>query len=197
MSQAVPKTKTAVLISGRGSNMLALVDAAKAADYPADIQLVISNRPEAAGLKAAEDQGVIAISIDHRAFKSRKAFEVELDRVLREHDIEFVVCAGFMRILGKTIVRKWSGRMINIHPSLLPKYKGLDTHQRALDAGDNIHGCTVHWVSEGVDEGEIIAQSSLYIEADDTAESLAKRVQVLEHRLYTDALKSVLTLNTP
>jgi len=193
VSQAAPKTKTAVLISGRGSNMLALIDAAKAADYPADIQLVISNRPEAAGLQAAEEQDVKAICIDHTTFPSRKAFEVELDRVLKQHDIEFVVCAGFMRILGKTIVRKWSGRMINIHPSLLPKYKGLDTHQRALDAGDAEHGCTVHWVSEGVDDGEIIAQARLSVNTGDTADSLARRVQRLEHSLYTQALRTVLT----
>lgn len=192
---ATPKTKTAILISGRGSNMLALIKAAKAPDYPADIQLVISNRPEAAGLQAAEAQGVKAVSLDHKTYKTRKTFEVELDRVLRDHNIEFVVCAGFMRILGKTIVRKWSDRMINIHPSLLPKYKGLDTHQRALDAGDAKHGCTVHWVSEGVDDGEIIAQADLSISADDTADSLAHRVQGLEHTLYTEALRTVLTPN--
>ena len=187
------KTKTAVLISGRGSNMVALIEASKAADYPANIKLVFSNRPEAAGLAAAKRLGVKAIALDHKDFKSRRDFELELNNILKANDIDFVVCAGFMRILGKAIVRKWAGRMINIHPSLLPKYKGLDTHQRALDAGDLSHGCTVHWVTEGVDEGEIIAQAALDIQNSDTAETLAMRVQALEHELYPKALKLAVT----
>ena len=173
--------------------MVALVEASKAADYPADIELVISNRPEAVGLDAAKRMGVKAIALDHKDFESRRDFELELNNILKAHDIDFVVCAGFMRILGKAIVRKWAGRMINIHPSLLPKYKGLDTHQRALDAGDLSHGCTVHWVTEGVDEGEIIAQAALDIQNSDTAETLAMRVQALEHELYPKALKLAIT----
>jgi len=117
---------------------------------------------------------------------------LELDAALRAHDIEFVACAGFMRVLGEGFVRDWTGKMINIHPSLLPKYKGLHTHKRAIEAKDTEHGCTVHWVNEGVDEGKIIAQSALNIAADDTPDSLAKRVQVLEHRLYPEALKQAL-----
>jgi len=173
--------------------MLALIEAAKDETYPADIQLVISNRPEAAGLRKADDKGVKAICIDHRDFDSRADFEAELDAALRAHQIEFVACAGFMRVLGKQFVRAWSGKLINIHPSLLPKYKGLHTHKRAIEAADAEHGCTVHWVNEGVDEGKIIAQSSLKIKAGDSETSLAKRVQTLEHRLYPAALAEAVT----
>ena len=189
----VAKTKTAILISGRGTNMSALIAASKTDDYPAEIDLVISNRPDAEGLKVANSRDIKAVALDHKLFKSRRSFDKALHELLKEHNIEFVVCAGFMRILGKEIVRKWSGRMINIHPSLLPKYKGLDTHQRAIDARDKKHGCTVHWVSEGVDDGEIIAQAELEINGGDTADSLAKRVQALEHALYPLAFKQVLT----
>ncbi len=187
------KTKTAILISGRGTNMSALIAASKTDDYPAEINLVISNRPDAEGLKVANSRDIKAVALDHKLFKSRRSFDKALHELLKEHNIEFVVCAGFMRILGKEIVRNWSGRMINIHPSLLPKYKGLDTHQRAIDARDKKHGCTVHWVSEGVDDGEIIAQAELEINGGDTADSLAKRVQALEHALYPLAFKQVLT----
>jgi phosphoribosylglycinamide formyltransferase-1 len=173
--------------------MAALIDAAKQPDYPADIQLVISNRPEALGLRKADDMGVTAICIDHRDFKARADFEAELDAALRAHDIEFVACAGFMRVLGGAFVRAWSGKLINIHPSLLPKYKGLHTHKRAIEAKDVKHGCTVHWVSEGVDEGKIIAQSALEIDPANTPETLAKRVQDLEYDLYPAALKQVLS----
>ena len=189
----VAKTKTAILISGRGTNMSALIAASKTDDYPAEIDLVISNRPDAEGLKVAKSRDIKAVALDHKLFKSRRSFDKALHELLKEHNIEFVVCAGFMRILGKEIVRNWSGRMINIHPSLLPKYKGLDTHQRAIDARDKKHGCTVHWVSEGVDDGEIIAQAELEINGGDTADSLAKRVQALEHALYPLAFKQVLT----
>lgn len=173
--------------------MMALIEAAQDKSYPADIQLVISNRPEAAGLRKADDMGVTAICIDHRDFDSRAEFEVELDAALRAHEIKFVACAGFMRVLGKKFVRAWSGKLINIHPSLLPKYKGLHTHQRAIEASDSKHGCTVHWVNEGVDDGKIISQSSLNIHADDTADSLAERVKTLEHSLYPLALAEAVT----
>ena len=173
--------------------MSALIAASKTDDYPAEIDLVISNRPDAEGLKVANSRDIKAVALDHKLFKSRRSFDKALHELLKEHNIEFVVCAGFMRILGKEIVRNWSGRMINIHPSLLPKYKGLDTHQRAIDARDKKHGCTVHWVSEGVDDGEIIAQAELEINGGDTADSLAKRVQALEHALYPLAFKQVLT----
>jgi len=191
---SVPKrTPTAILISGTGSNMTALIEAAQKPDYPADIQLVISNLQEAAGLRKADEMGVTAICIDHRDFKTRTDFEAELDAALRAHNIEFVACAGFMRVLGAAFVNKWSGKLINIHPSLLPKYKGLHTHKRAIEAKDVEHGCTVHWVNEGVDEGKIIAQSALIVTPKDTPETLAKRVQTLEHTLYPVALASALT----
>lgn len=173
--------------------MTALIKASKVDDYPADIKLVVSNRPDALGLAAAKSLGVEAVALDHKLFKSRNAFEKDLNDLLQKHNIEFVVCAGFMRILGKEIVRKWTGRMINIHPSLLPKYKGLNTHQRAINAGDKKHGCTVHWVSKGVDDGEIIAQAELTIRDGDSADLLAQRVRTLEHTLYPRALKQVLT----
>ena len=175
--------------------MVALIEAAQNKTYPADIQLVISNRPEAAGLRKADELGVTAICIDHRDFDSRVDFEVELDAALRAHKIEFVACAGFMRVLGKKFVRTWAGKMINIHPSLLPKYKGLHTHKRAIEAGDSKHGCTVHWVNEGVDDGKVIAQSSLKIHSNDTENSLAQRVKTIEHALYPLALAKALTAN--
>lgn len=173
--------------------MVALIEAAQNPDYPADIQLVISNRPEAAGLRKADDLGVKAICIDHRDYEKRADFEAELNAALRAHDIEFVACAGFMRVLGAKFVKQWKMKLINIHPSLLPKYKGLNTHKRALDAGDTHHGCTVHWVNEGVDEGSTIAQSKLTIKLDDTPDTLAKRVQILEHQLYPKALAEAIT----
>jgi len=173
--------------------MTALIEAAQAPDYPADIQLVISNRPEALGLHKADALGVKAICIDHRDYKKRSEFEAELDAALRAHGIDFIACAGFMRVLGENFVQAWSGKIINIHPSLLPKYKGLHTHTRAIEAGDEKHGCTVHWVNEGVDEGKIIAQSELDILPDDTPDDLAKRVQALEHTLYPEALKAAVT----
>ncbi len=175
--------------------MVALIAAAQAETYPADIRLVISNRPEAEGLRKADALGVNAICIDHRDFKTRADFEAELDAALHAHGIEFVACAGFMRVLGKDFTRRWTDKIINIHPSLLPKYKGLHTHKRALEAKDREHGCTVHWVTEGVDEGEIIAQSALAVTAADTVETLAARVKALEHTLYPAALKRALIEN--
>ena len=174
--------------------MAALIAAAQDDAYPADIKLVISNRPEAAGLRKADDLAVPAICIDHRDFDSRAEFERELDAALRAHDIEFIACAGFMRVLGEAFVRAWSGKIINLHPSLLPKYKGLHTHKRALEAKDAEHGCTVHWVNEGMDEGKIISQSSLKIHPTDTEDTLAKRVQSLEHALYPLALAKSITI---
>jgi len=140
----------------------------------------------------ADERGITAICIDHRDYDCRSDFEKELDAALRAHDVKFVACAGFMRVLEAKFVKAWAGRMINIHPSLLPKYKGLHTHRRALEAGDAQHGCTVHWVSEGVDDGAIIAQSSLDVKPHDTEESLAARVQLLEHALYPQALSQAI-----
>lgn len=187
------KTRTAILISGRGSNMVAIAKAAMADDYPAQIALVISNRPGALGLYAASKMGITAITVDHTAYKKRQDFEAELHAILTAHSIDFVVCAGFMRVLTADFVAKWESRMINIHPSLLPKYKGLNTHARAIAAGDSEHGASVHWVSEGVDEGKIIAQARLKITHSDTAETLAARLLPLEQALFPKALKQVLT----
>ncbi len=185
------RLKLAILISGRGSNMEALLKAAASdPDFPAEPVLVVSNKPDALGLVLAEAAGVTALALDHRRFgKDREAFERELDAALRAAGAEIIALAGFMRVLTEWFVTRWEGRMINIHPSLLPKYTGLDTHQRAIDAGDTEAGCTVHWVSAGVDEGEIIAQASVPILPGDTADTLAARTLPAEHKLYPEALK--------
>lgn len=185
------RLKLAILISGRGSNMEALLKAIAAdAEFPAVPVLVVSNKPDAAGLKIAEAADVPTVAVDHRAYgKDRVAFEKELDDELRRSGAEIIALAGFMRVLTPWFVTRWEGRMINIHPSLLPKYKGLDTHQRAIDAGDAEAGCTVHWVTSGVDEGEIIAQARVPILPGDTADTLAARTLPAEHKLYPEALK--------
>ena len=183
MSKAL--VKTAVLISGRGSNMTALVDAAQAdTNFPADIALVISNRPDALGLESAHEHGIEALAIDHKLYETREVFEEELHQALSVRGIELVVCAGFMRKLTATFTRKWEGAMINIHPSLLPKYKGLHTHQRALDAGDSEHGCTVHYVTAELDSGPVIMQAKVPVLEGDTADDLAARILVEEHRIF-------------
>lgn len=180
------KKRVAVLISGRGSNMAALLDAQQ---HAYEIVLVISNRPEAPGLDIARAAGVEALAIDHKQYgKHREAFEREIDAALRARDIEIVALAGFMRVLTPFFVRAWAGRLVNIHPSLLPKYPGTDTHARALAAGDSEHGCSVHLVVEEVDAGEILGQARLDVRDDDTPESLAARVLELEHELYPRCL---------
>lgn len=192
------KVRTAVLISGSGSNMVALTEAAQAEDYPAEIILVISNVPTAAGLAKAESLGVTAMAIDHTEIKSRKKFDMALDAVLQEAGAELICCAGFMRVLTPWFCKRWTGKLLNIHPSLLPKYKGLHTHRRALEAGDAIHGCTVHYVTEELDGGDIILQHEIDIGADDTPESLAARLLPIEHKLYSEAVPLVCeSLNTP
>lgn len=179
----------AILISGRGSNMEALLDAAKDPAYPARPVLVLSNRPDARGLDTAAAAGIPTAAVDHKPFgKDREAFERAIDARLEAAGTEIIALAGFMRVLTPWFVEKWTGRMINIHPSLLPKYKGLDTHQRAIDAGDREAGCSVHWVTAGVDEGAVIAQARVPILPGDTAEDLAARVLPQEHRLYPEAL---------
>jgi phosphoribosylglycinamide formyltransferase-1 len=183
------RVRVAVLISGSGSNMAALVDAARAADCPFEIALVLSDRPGAGGLAVAREKGVAAAVVDHRPFgRDREAHERAVDAVLAEHGAEVVALAGYMRLLTPWLVKRWEGRMLNIHPSLLPKYPGLDTHARALAAGDVEAGCTVHLVTEGVDEGPILAQAVVPMLADDTPASLAQRVLTAEHRLYPRAL---------
>jgi phosphoribosylglycinamide formyltransferase-1 len=186
------KKRVAVLISGRGSNMVALIEAAKAPDYPAEIVLVVSNVPEAAGLSRAQADGIATAVVDHRSFgKDREAFERALDNELQTHRIEIVCLAGFMRLLTPWFVKQWNGRMLNIHPALLPQFKGLHTHRRALDAGVDRHGATVHFVVPEMDSGPVIAQDSVSVTKDDTEESLAARVLEVEHRIYPEALRLV------
>lgn len=186
---ATGRTRVAVLISGTGSNMAALLEAARAPDNPFEVALVLSNRPEAGGLATAAAVGIPTIAVDHRPFgKDREAHERAVDAALRRHEVEVVALAGYMRLLTPWLVGRWAGRMLNIHPSLLPKYPGLDTHARALAAGDVEAGCTVHLVTEGVDEGPVLAQARVPVRSDDTPESLAARVLTAEHALYPRAL---------
>jgi len=190
--KAMRRKRVAVLISGRGSNMAALIQAAKQPDYPAEIALVISNRPDAAGVKNAEAAGIATTIVDHTRYgKDREAFERALQTNLDVHGVGFVCLAGFMRMLTPWFVRQWEERMINIHPSLLPAFKGLDTHARALAAGVKIHGASVHFVVAEVDSGPIIAQAAVPVLAADTPESLAARVLAAEHRVYPLALRLV------
>lgn len=187
------KTRVAILISGRGSDALALIHAARAADYPAKIALVISNNPDAPGLEKAAAEGVPVLAIDHRPFgKDRAAHEAAIDSALRAADIQFVALAGYMRILTPFLVEAWSRRMINIHPALLPAFTGLDTHRRALEAGVKLHGCSVHWVTPGVDEGPLIGQAAVPVLPGDDEASLAARVLAAEHALYPLCLAAVL-----
>ncbi len=171
--------------------MVALANAAQAVEFPAMISLVISNVSDAAGLEKARDLGIEAIAIDHKQFSSRREFEKKLDAALKNAKIELICCAGFMRILSPWFVNRWENQILNIHPSLLPKYKGLNTHQRALDAGDDIHGCTVHFVNEDLDAGAVIAQDSIIVQDGDTAETLAARLIPVEHQLYIKGLERV------
>jgi phosphoribosylglycinamide formyltransferase-1 len=190
--QRAAKKRVAVLISGRGSNMVALVEAARAPDYPAAIALVVSNNPDAAGLSYAREAGIATAVVDHRPFKNdRAAFEGALDAQLHAHRIDLVCLAGFMRLLTPEFVRRWSGRMLNIHPALLPQFKGLHTHRRALEAGVREHGATVHFVVPEMDSGPIVLQASVPVLAGDTEESLARRVIEVEHRIYPQALRMV------
>ena len=186
------RKRVAVLISGRGSNMVALIEAAKDPSYPADIVLVLSNRADAAGLARAKAEGIAAAVVDHAAFgKDREAFERALQAELEQHRIDLVCLAGFMRLLTPWLVRRWEGRLINIHPALLPAFKGLNTHERALEAGATHHGATVHFVVPEMDSGPIILQDSLRILDTDDADTLAARVLELEHRIYPLALARV------
>jgi phosphoribosylglycinamide formyltransferase-1 len=180
------------LISGRGSNMTALIAAAATKDYPAEIALVMSNLPDAAGLVRAREAGIATAIIDHRPFgDNRQAFEHALDDELHRHRIEIVCLAGFMRLLTPWFIGRWSGRILNIHPALLPDFKGLHTHRRALQAGAKRHGATVHFVVEETDAGPIICQQSIPVLDDDTEETLAARVLQIEHRIYPEALRLV------
>ncbi len=184
------KVRTAILISGGGSNMAALIAAAKAADYPAEIVLVASSTPDAGGIAKAKAAGVPVFAFDHRKY-DRESLERAVDAELEKAGVELVCLAGWMRLLSPYLIGRWHNRMINIHPSLLPEFKGLHTHQRALDAGANEHGCTVHYVRQEMDEGPIIVQARVPVLPGDTAEILAARVLAEEHKLYPHALKLI------
>ncbi|QCO16452.1 phosphoribosylglycinamide formyltransferase (plasmid) [Azospirillum brasilense] len=184
--------KVGVLISGRGSNLQALIDACAAPGFPAEIALVLSNKADAYGLERAAAAGIPVAVVSHRDFPGdKRAFEEAMDARLREAGVELVCLAGFMRLLSPWFVERWHDRMINIHPSLLPSFKGLDTHQRALDAGVRFHGCTVHYVRAEMDEGPIIAQAAVPVQPGDDADRLSARVLEAEHRLYPQALRLI------
>jgi len=183
------RKRVGVLISGRGSNMSALIAATRAADYPAEIVGVLSNRAAAPGLAVAAAEGIATASLAQSKFPSRDMFEDIMTQMLESWDVDLVCLAGFMRILGDDFVNRWEGRMINIHPSLLPLYRGLHTHERALADGATVHGCTVHFVTPGLDEGAAILQAEVPVLPGDTPETLSARVLVEEHRIYPLALR--------
>jgi phosphoribosylglycinamide formyltransferase-1 len=186
------KTRVAILISGRGSNMAALIEAAKAKDFPAEIVLVLSNRPDAGGLASARAAGIETAVVDHTKYgKDRAAFERALQAAIEKQRVDLVCLAGFMRLLTPWFVRQWPRRMINIHPALLPAFKGLDTHKRALAAGAKVHGASVHFVVPEMDSGPIIMQGAVAVRADDTEQTLAARVLNVEHKIYPQALRLV------
>lgn len=187
------KKPIAILISGRGSNMRALIESCAQPDYPARIALVLSNNPDAPGLDVAREAGLAAHAIDHRPYgRDREAHERALDAALRVAGVEYICLAGYMRLLTPFLTSAWADRMLNIHPSLLPAFPGLHTHERALENGTRIHGCTVHWVTQGMDEGPVIGQAAVPVLDDDTPDTLAARVLRQEHRLYPAALLRVL-----
>lgn len=178
-----------VLLSGTGSNLQALIDSFRTGDSPVRIRAVISNRADAYGLQRARDAGIATAVLDHKAFEGREAFDTALVELIDGYQPQLVVLAGFMRILSAGFVRHYQGRLLNIHPSLLPKYKGLHTHQRALEAGDREHGCSVHFVTEELDGGPLVVQAVIPVELDDTPERLAQRVHSQEHQIYPLAVR--------
>jgi phosphoribosylglycinamide formyltransferase 1 len=184
---AETRARVGVLISGRGSNRAALIEAARRDDCPYAVALVVSNVPDAAGLDYAAVNGIPTFTLSHQGMK-RAEFDAIVDGALRDAGIEYVALAGYMRLLSPGFVERWAGRMVNIHPSLLPAYKGLDTHQRVLDAGETRHGCTVHLVTAALDDGPILAQAEVPVLDGDDADALARRVLIEEHKLYPAAL---------
>ncbi|XJV41048.1 phosphoribosylglycinamide formyltransferase [Pseudomonas asplenii] len=184
-----PTCSVVVLLSGSGSNLQALIDDVRTGDNPAHIAAVVSNRTDAYGLQRARDAGIETRTLDHKAFEGREAFDAALIELIDAFNPQLVVLAGFMRILSAEFVRHYHGRLLNIHPSLLPKYKGLHTHQRALDAGDSEHGCSVHFVTEELDGGPLVVQAVVTVESGDSAQSLAQRVHTQEHRIYPLAVR--------
>lgn len=185
------KMRVGILISGRGSNMMSLIEAARATDYPAEIVIVISNRPNAGGLAKAREAGIPTVVIDHKDYATRMAFEAKLHQALLDAQVDLICSAGFMRMLTGGFVDRWKNRQLNIHPSLLPSFPGLDTHGRALREGVRIHGCTVHFVRLEMDTGPIVAQAGVAVMPGDTPDTLAARVLETEHKLYPHALRLV------
>ncbi|MDQ0315721.1 phosphoribosylglycinamide formyltransferase [Amorphus orientalis] len=185
------RVPVAVLISGRGSNMAALIEAARDPAYPAEIVRVISNRPGTQGLQTATDAGIETAVVDHKACPTKAEFETALATAIEDSGAELICLAGFMRVLSADFVARFAGRILNIHPSLLPAFTGLDTHERALTAGVAVHGCTVHIVNAELDAGPILIQAAVPVAADDTAASLSARVLAEEHRIYPAALAAV------
>ncbi len=185
------RKRTAILISGRGSNMRALIERARSPSFPAEIVLVASNRPDAAGLIFAKDNDIACAVVDHKIYAGREEFERSMQVLLELHRIELICLAGFMRMLTPWFIGHWQGRLLNIHPALLPAYRGLDTHARALADGAKIHGCTAHFVVAAMDEGPIIAQAAIAVRDFDTPDTLASRVLAEEHAIYPDALACV------
>ena len=183
------RIKLAVLISGRGSNLQSIIDACAAPDFPAEIEVVISNKPDAYGLTRASSSGIKTEILDHKNFATREEFETALQALIDQYPIGLICLAGFMRVLTKDFVERWDGRMINIHPSLLPKFKGLHTHERAIEAKEVESGCTIHFVTPGMDEGPIILQRSVPISADDTPDTLAQKILAEEHIAYPEAIR--------
>ena len=183
------RKRVAILISGRGSNMSALIEAAKAPEYPAEIVGVLSNRAAAPGLAVAAAEGIATASLAQSKSPSCDMFEDVMTQTLESWDVDLICLAGFMRVLGEDFVNRWAGRIINIHPSLLPLYRGLHTHERALADGATVHGCTVHFVTPGLDEGAPILQAEVPVLAGDTPETLAARILIEEHRIYPEALR--------
>jgi len=183
------KKKVGVLVSGRGSNLQALLDACADPSFPAEITLVISNVPGVYALERAANAGVPTLTIPHKGFPSREAFDAEMDKALRAAGIEIVCLAGFMRLLSTGFAEGWRGRMINIHPALLPSFKGLHTHRRAIEAGVKLHGCTVHLVTPELDDGPILVQKAVPVLASDDEDTLAARVLEQEHKAYPEALR--------
>jgi phosphoribosylglycinamide formyltransferase-1 len=186
------KRRVAILISGRGSNMAALIEAAKAEDFPAEIVVVISNRTDAGGLAKASESGVVTVTVESKPFgKDRAAFEAALQSALDQHKVELICLGGFMRLLTAEFVQRWYGRMLNIHPSLLPSFPGLEPQAQALAAGVKISGATVHFVIPETDAGPILMQGAVAVRDDDTPDALAARILEVEHRIYPDALRLV------
>ncbi len=183
------KLKLAIFISGRGSNMLSIMDACNEPNFPAEISVVLSNNPEAAGIISASNAGIASEIVNHKEHDSRESFESEIQRKLKKHDVDLIVLAGFMRILTPEFIEQWPDKIINIHPSLLPEYKGLNTHERAINDGKSEAGCTVHFASAELDSGEIILQRKVPIKNGDTPQTLAARVLEQEHVAYPLAIK--------